>query len=136
MICITLMPIVESALTQLHIKNRKITLATGTLCFCTLPSGLTFNLFAEGDGIIRLSRLIRDASIGSAEGCLECRKATHPQSAVGFQVAAEGDLRFYAEQTIDADDAQRERKIMRMISAYCRIITAIQGAEGPIGSID
>lgn len=115
--------IVEEAFDHLHIKYRKIVFMGCTLFFCTSPNGLTFDLFTDTEGNVRLWRFVGSAPVEKAGTRSEYRKPEYPHTAIGLEVTKDGDLCFYAEQIINAATPQKEHRILKMISRYSEIIS-------------
>ena len=73
---------VEEAARQLQITLRQLRQAQGTLYFCTLPSGLRFDLYAGLDGTLQCWRLV-DGSRWEKDRRMECRDPSRNGPAVG-----------------------------------------------------
>lgn len=115
----------EAALNQLHNIYRKIDFTNGSLFFCTMPNGLTFDLFAGTNGSIRLWRFIASVPIDKSGVRFMCRKPEYPNMAIGFETTEEGDLSLFAEQTVDADDPKKEHRILKMIDGYSEMVSTM-----------
>ena len=83
---------VEEAARQLQITLRQLRQAQGTLYFCTLPSGLRFDLYAGLDGTLQCWRLV-DGSMWEKDRRMECRDPSRNGPAVGVEPTGEGTLR-------------------------------------------
>ena len=114
--------IAKTVLDSLHIQYRRITLPSGSLCFCTLPGGQTFDLFVETGGTIRLWCFIGTLSADKAGARLEYRKPECPGAAVGLAVTEEGDLSLFAERTVAPDDSRTSRRIRRMVACFSAML--------------
>lgn len=75
---------VEEAARQLQITLRQLHHAQGTLYFCTLPSGLRFDLYAGLDGTLQCWRLV-DGSGWEKDRRMECRDPSRNGPAVGVE---------------------------------------------------
>ena len=98
---------VEEAARQLQITLRQLRQAQGTLYFCTLPSG----------------RLV-DGSGWEKDRRMECRDPSRNGPAVGVEPTGEGTLRIYAEQHIDPEEPDPEKKILKLLRGYAELISA------------
>lgn len=117
--------ITQSVLNYLNIEYRKSDFSSGRLYFCTLPNQMTFDLFEGTDRTIRLWRFIGVAPICKFGTKWECQKQEYPLASIGLEVTEEGDLILYAEQTVDADDPQREFRIRKMVDGYSKMISTM-----------
>ncbi len=95
----------------------------GTLYFCTLPSGLRFDLYAGLDGTLQCWRLV-DGSRWEKDRRMECRDPSRNGPAVGVEPTGEGTLRIYAEQHIDPEEPDPEKKILKLLRGYAELISA------------
>lgn len=114
---------VEEAARQLQITLRQLRQAQGTLYFCTLPSGLRFDLYAGLDGTLQCWRLV-DGSGWEKDRRMECRDPSRNGPAVGVEPTGEGTLRIYAEQHIDPEEPDPEKKILKLLRGYVELISA------------
>lgn len=117
-------PIAEE-FNHLNIRYRKIVFSDGELYFCTLTGGLTFDLFVGTDGLVRVWRFVSSVPVCKAGACIEYRKPEYPHMSLGFEVTEDGDLCFYAEQGIDANDSQKEHRVTKLIRNYAGIISTV-----------
>lgn len=124
--------LIRNVLDRLHIRYRSLPAAGGELFFCTPENGATFDLLAGKDGQIRLWRFV-ESSPGGAPGILrEYRRQGSAGMAVGYEASAEGDVSFFACQTLREADPRREGKLVRMIGGYAELIGAREdGAAAP-----
>ena len=102
---------------------RQLRQAQGTLYFCTLPSGLRFDLYAGLDGTLQCWRLV-DGSGWEKDRRMECRDPSRNGPAVGVEPTGEGTLRIYAEQHIDPEEPDPEKKILKLLRGYAELISA------------
>ena len=114
--------VAEEILNHLHLKYRRIVFSDGSLYFCTLESGLTFDLFLGVDASVRLWRFVNSVPISEAGVHVEYREPKYPHTSIGFEVTEDGDLCFYAEQFTNHDDPRCKKRIQRMIQGYCALI--------------
>lgn len=115
----------EDELNKMHIKYDKNNFSSGILYFCTLPNGLTFDLFAGKDGTIRLWRFVSTMPVSKAGTCLAYRDPRRSHISFGFEVTEEGDLCFYAELAVDAGCQEKGDRIHNTIELYSALISEI-----------
>lgn len=115
--------IAEAALRRLNINFRYFPCRNGRFYFCEPPSGgLSFDLQFNEDSNIKLWRFVGAAHPSKAGKRIEYRKPECPHSAIGLKVTDDGDVCLYAEQLLDPDDFQKEKRIIQMIKGYLELI--------------
>ena len=112
---------VEVVLEHLGIKYREYPCRNGELYFCTVPNGLTFDLKYDEDGTIQLWRFVGTAPTPKAKMRCEYCKPGNPHSVIGIEITDEGDVSFYAMQTLDKNGSDINARIDKMISGYVKL---------------
>ena len=113
----------QRALEDIHIKYRRLDLPKGSLYFCEIQEGLTFDLFETKDGRITLWRYVGSISDGTAVKPFEFHRLEYPNSVVGYHVNEEGDICFYASRLIDETERKMGNPACRkLIAGFIRII--------------
>lgn len=113
---------IEEALDRLDIQYRRLPIKQEAFYFCTLSNGLAFNLrFAVGN--IKMWRFIGVLKHFKAGTRVEKYKK---EIVIGLEVTDEGDISFYAMQKFECGDFQQEKRLMKMLSDYTRMICRIE----------
>ena len=114
----------DAALNQLGISHCEFPYRNGGLLFCKIPSTkMTFDLQYSQDGTVRLWRFVGCTEPSKAGMRCEYRDPNHPHSIIGVEVSDESEVMLYAEQLFACDDKQREKRLIKMIEGYLKLIS-------------
>ncbi len=122
----------EAALEHLNIKYRKLDFGNGSLLLCTLPNSLTFDLFVGDDPTIKLWSFIGTAPADKAGVRWEYKEPDQLYPVIGMEVTDEGDLNFYAIQTLAPNGKQSVRRVCKLVKGYSKIITNVKFQHTPL----
>ena len=109
----------QAALDRLHIRYRKLDLASGVLFFCTLYNGMTFDLFETHTGRIKLWRFVGLMPPEVAGTRCEYRPLETPHFTIGYEVDEEGNICFYASSICGITNSQM-KGTERIIAKYAK----------------
>lgn len=109
----------DEVLHHLEIKFRKLVGQDNLLYFCTdSASGLTFDLEYKKNNTIRLWKFIGTTSVLKARKKWVYQKDHDSPTLFGMEVTDEGDICFYAEQTVNRNDLKNNTSIPKLIRNY------------------
>ena len=109
---------IEAVLDRLGMEYRKLACGDGFLYFCTPPNEVTFDLFVDPEGNVKLWRFVADVSdTGNAVKC-EYRGPGLPWDALGLEVTGEGEVILFVTGKVDGASVRCEAHLYRMITSY------------------
>ena len=105
----------QAALDRLHIQYRKLVLASGSLFFCVLQNGLTFDLYEAHSGRIELWRFVGSMPAETKGTRCEYRPLENSHLAIGYEVDEEGNICFYTSRWNDNEESFSKRETEKNI---------------------
>lgn len=100
------------------------------LYFCTLPNGLTFDLWCNDHGTIRLWRFIDVDPLKKAGTRYIYSKAN---AALGVEITDEGDIKLFTELQYAPHAPDFVQRINKMLAGYIDMITQYESRKLTVG---
>lgn len=93
------------------------------LFFCKSTYGHTFNLCMENNQTLKLWSFIGEVPVKSTKVQYKWEKTNDSYTVVGIEVTDEGDLNFYALQTIGSNEKLIANRAHKLIDCYVESLT-------------
>lgn len=113
--------IINDSLADMGIIYREIQFKKGTLFFCELLNGCSFNICFNNNRTIKIWSFIGTVSIRRAGTKYEWRGTADTSMRMGLEVTGDGDVNFYISDTLESKDIKEH--IDQLIEWYSSIIT-------------
>ena len=112
---------IEAVFDRLEIEYRKLACGDGLLYFCTPANGVTFDLFVDPEGNVKLWRFV--AAVPDAGDAVKCeyRGPGFPWDIIGLEVTGEGEVIMFVTRKVDGTSARCGTDLSCMIASYCEM---------------
>ncbi len=94
----------------------------GTLYFCTLPNGLTFDLLCSNEGKVSLWRFVYRSKAHRLMSVCKLKKSCYK---IELSITDDDYLNFSITQDLALENCQIKEEIFKLINDYSKMITEI-----------